>query len=119
MKKTVETIFKILEAERPYTLLNAVDAEEEEDIESPCYEYDGGLDSLLGALADAVGRDDRYRNSFGTVLKTSPEALTLPQISTYLTWLVTEEKDCGGLIAGEIENGVLKRVLSRLLVLCP
>lgn len=110
MKDKIEEILALLNAEQPYRVIC-------EKNRFPFYDYPKNLYGSLYHLVDSIGADPQYNDHIGEVKQIQAEKLDLPQISTYLTWLVRGERFCDGLIAENIESGRLKSVLERLLCL--
>ena len=109
MKNTVASILTLLNTQQPLVC---------EEGRMPYYKYPQGLYKSLCDLVQTLGPDYCYVDHIEEVLKISTDKLELTQISTYLTWLIRGERFCDGLIAENIENGMLKGVLERLLHFC-
>lgn len=61
--------------------------------------------------------DSRYREKIRSILDKDIDDLTVPEIGTYLTFIVATDRTNDGCIDAHIENGTVLKLLTRYLEL--
>ena len=87
-------------------------------IEIGYIEYNKDFYSLLCLLHRTIGEDLKYNKNIENVKNKEISSLKVKEITTYLTFIVRGERFCEGHIASYIDNGILKKLILRVIEVC-